>query len=325
MKMRNLAVAGAVSLGALGVGIALNSFLPQRFTIEQKQELAARAQDGSHFPAIEVSFLRCGVATWPECVMVRGAFSLAPCHIAYSAVLIRHPQATFLYDTGLCGDIYLFLREQSLFFRSTLARFTFEQSLAGHLKQLGLRATDLDFALISHLHWDHISGVPDIPTVPLRIPRVEYEAAHLDRQGRKRQLLRSCLGENTMTLFECDGPSYEGFSSSMDLFGDGSIMLVPLPGHTPGNTGMFINRSNGSRLFLLGDATHVAQNYLLPATPHPLFWSMVTWNKAIARKTLLDLHHFSHRHPEVTLIPMHDAQLQEAFMLVEQQNFSSIR
>lgn len=257
--------------------------------------------------------------------MVRGAFSLAPCQIAYSAVLIRHPQATFLYDTGLCGDIYLFLREQSLFFRSTLARFTFEQSLAGHLKRLGLRAADLDFALISHLHWDHVSGVPDIPMVPLRIPHVEYEAAHLDLQDRSRQLLRSCLGDNPMTFFECDGPPYEGFSSSLDLLGDGSIILVPLPGHTPGNTGMFINRSNGSRLFLLGDATHVAQNYLLPATPHPLFWSMVTWNDAVARQTLLNLHHFSHRHPEVTLVPMHDAQLQEACMRVEQQYLSGVR
>ncbi|MBO0796907.1 MAG: hypothetical protein J2P36_39005, partial [Ktedonobacteraceae bacterium] len=88
---------------------------------------------------------------------------------------------------------------------------------------------------------------------------------------------------------------------------------------------MFINRSNGSRLFLLGDATHVAQNYLLPATPHPLFWSMITWNDAVARQTLLNLYRFSHRHPEVTLVPMHDAQLQEACMRVEQQYLSGVR
>jgi hypothetical protein len=45
----------------------------------------------------------------------------------------------------------------------------------------------------------------------------------------------------------------------------------------------------------------------------------------IARETLLDLHRFSFRHPEVTLIPMHDAQLQEACMQVEQQSLSGVR
>jgi glyoxylase-like metal-dependent hydrolase (beta-lactamase superfamily II) len=325
VKIRNLALAGAISLGALGAGLALKSFLPQKFPVLPELEQPEKMLDTADFPAIEVSFLRCASVTWPEPVMVRGTASLAPCRIGYGAVLIRHPQATFLYDTGLCGDIYLFLREQSRFFRSTLARFTFEQSLAGHLKRLGVRPSDLDFALISHLHWDHIAGVPDIPLVPLRIARVEYEAAHLDLKDRRRQLLRSLLGDNNITLFECNGPPYEGFSASLDLFGDGSIVLVPLPGHTPGNMGMFINRSNGSRLFLLGDAAHLAQNYLLPATPHAIFWSRVTWNDVVARETLLDLHRFSFRHPEVTLIPMHDAQLQEACMQVEQQSLSGVR
>jgi glyoxylase-like metal-dependent hydrolase (beta-lactamase superfamily II) len=63
---------------------------------------------------------------------------------------------------------------------------------------------------------------------------------------------------------------------SYDLFGDGSIMLMPLPGHTAGNTGMFINRSNGPRIFLLGDAAWVAANYQRPATMHPFIWSRVT-------------------------------------------------
>lgn len=325
MRIRTLAIASSVSLGALGVGMAIKSFLPQRFPIDHEQQRPEQLQDSSRFPEVEVTFLQCATAVWPECVMVRGAFSLAPCHIAYSAVLIRHPQATFLYDTGLCGDTYLFLRKQPFFFRSTLAKFTFEQSLAGHLKQQGLRPADLDFALLSHLHWDHVSGVPDIPTIPLRVARIEYEAAHLDRQDQHRQMIRSFLGENSITLFDFDGPPYAGFSSSLDLFGDDSIILVPLPGHTPGNTGMFINRSNGSRLFLIGDAAHVAQNYLRPATEHPLLWSMVTWNDAIARQTLVQLHRFSRHHPEVTLVPMHDAHLQQACMRIEEQQLSAIK
>jgi N-acyl homoserine lactone hydrolase len=172
----------------------------------------------------------------------------------------------------------------------------------------------LDFALISHLHWDHVSGVPDIPGVPLRINRVEYIAAQSGLLDMHNGLTRDLMGKNPVELFDCTGPAYEGFRSSYDLFGDGSIILVPLPGHTAGNVGMFINRSNGSRVFLLGDAVWVSENYIRPATMHPFIWSRVTSDDATARQTLIDLHHFYLQHPEVPMIAMHDARLQNAFL-----------
>ncbi|HLX39906.1 MAG TPA: MBL fold metallo-hydrolase, partial [Ktedonobacteraceae bacterium] len=176
----------------------------------------------------------------------------------------------------------------------------------------------LDFALLSHLHWDHVSGIPDIPGVLLRINRVEYDAARYGLFAANNGLVSQLMCDNPIDLFDCAGPAYEGFHSSYDLFGDGSIVLVPLPGHTPGNTGMFINRSNGSRIFLLGDAAWVSQNYLRPATMHPFIWSGVTSDDATARETLIQLHRYAKRHPHIPLIAMHDAALQDAFMAVEQ-------
>jgi glyoxylase-like metal-dependent hydrolase (beta-lactamase superfamily II) len=261
--------------------------------------------------------LRCGSITIPEPIAVRGAFTLAPRVIAHSTVLIRHPQALLLYDTGLSNDIDTYLVDQSLFFRKTLGNFQLEQSLGSHLKERGIERSDLDFALLSHLHWDHVSGIPDIPGVPLRINRVEYEAAKLGLLDAGNGLVRRLIGDNPMEFFDCAGPTYEGFRSSFDVFGDGSIVLVPLPGHTAGNTGMFINRSNGPRLFLLGDAAWVSQNYLRPTTMHPFIWSRVTSDDATARQTLIDLHYFALRHPEIPLIAMHDAELQEKFMKSE--------
>lgn len=308
---------GVASVGIIGVSMAVNSFLPRRISTWLPSQETIETLDTSGLPAIEVSFLRCGRITIPTFIAARGALSSAPCTIAHSAVLIRHPQATFLYDTGLSGDIYLYLRDQSLFFRKTLANFTFEQSLRSHLQHLEMQPDDLDFALISHLHWDHVSGLPDIPGVPARINRVEYEAAKLALLDANHGLVRSLLDETPIELFDCNGPAYEGFHSSLDLFGDGSIVLVPLPGHTPGNTGMFVNRSNGSRLLLLGDAVWVAENYQRPTTMHPFIWSRVTGDDATACQTLIDLHHFSHRHPEIPMIAMHDAAAQAAFMRTE--------
>ena len=350
MKLRHWATLGGATLGAIGLGLAIKSFLPSPLvrgertgrtagdhkgppsrssppsplrtakTLSKERISERRDEEGilrSQYPEIEVTFLRCGSVTIPECIAVRGASPFATCVIAYSAVLIRHPKATFLYDTGLCNDIYLYLIDQSWFFRKTLANFVFERSLAGHLQHIGLRPGDIDFALISHLHWDHVSGIPDIPGVPLRVNRVEYDAARLGLLDAFHGLVRQLLWDNPLEFFDCTNTSYEGFSSSYDVFGDGSVVLVPLPGHTAGNTGMFINRSNGSRLFLLGDAAWVSQNYLRPATMHPLIWLPLTSDDATARRTLLQLHHFSQQRPDISLIAMHDAKMQEQFMAIE--------
>ena len=319
MKLRNWASVGAMALGSAGAGLALKSVLPQHFATEQAYEVPEETLSRSSWPEIEVTFLRCGHVTLPEFLVVRGAFSYVPHVNAYSAVLIRHPRGTFLYDTGFCRNIYSFLRNQSVLFRTLLGSFVFEQALSSHLQQLEMKPDDLDFVLLSHLHWDHVSGIPDLPGVPLRINRVEYDSAKADpSRGGVSELIWQFMGDNPHELFDCAGPTYMGFRSSYDLFGDGSLVLVPLPGHTLGHTGLFINRASGSRLFLVGDAVWSAENYMYPATLHPALWCLFTSDDASARQTLIDLYRFYHRHPEIPLIGMHDAHMQRAFMTIEE-------
>ncbi len=318
MKRRNWIGLTVAAVGVVGAGMAVKSLLPQRFRLDSWNEYDAlpapatngdgRSSQNREAPEVAVSFLRCGLTTVPECVAVRGAL-FAPVEMAYSAVLVRHPKATFLFDTGLCNDINLYLANQPWLFRNTLASFALEQSLSGHLRSLGLER-GIDFALLSHLHWDHVSGIPDIPGVPLRVNRVEYEAARLGLLDASQALVRRLMCNNPLEFFDFTGPAYEGFRASYDLFGDGSIVLVPLPGHTAGNTGMFINRSNGPRLFLIGDAAWVSANFERPATMHPLIWNTVTSDDATARQTLIHLHHFAQAHPEIALVAMHDAAAQ---------------
>ncbi len=321
-SVRRVATVAGLSLGAISAGIAINSFLPRRFATWYEPEEHTAQKSQTALPAIDITFLRCGSVVVPELVAIRGAFSLAPRLISHSAVLIRHPKATFLYDTGISSDIYLYLQNQSLLFKNVFGKFTFEQSIASHLQNLSLKPHDLDFVLLSHLHWDHVSGIPDLPGVPLRVNRVEYEGAQYGLLDGNKGLVRSLLCDNPIDFFDCTGPTYDGFHSTHDLFGDGSILLVPLPGHTAGNTGMLIHRSNGSPLFLLGDAAWVAENYLRPATMHPFIWNGVTSDDATACQTLIDLHHFSHRHPEISLVAMHDASAQEIFMREEREQLA---
>jgi N-acyl homoserine lactone hydrolase len=314
MSLRNWTLLAATIPAAIGAGLVIRDLVPERWKMSPDPDdtTTKRPRDMAGLPSIEVTFLRCGHATVPELVAIRGG-SLNRVVLAHSAVLVRHPKATFLYDTGLCGDIGAYLASQSLVFRQTLGKFNFECSLGAYLRHLGIAPSDLAFALLSHLHWDHVSGILDLPGVCLRINRVEYEAAQRGLLNANQALVRRLMHDNPIKLFECAGPAYEDFPSSYDLFGDGALVLVPLPGHTAGSTGMFVNRSNGPRLLLIGDAAWVAGNYRRPATMHPVIWSAVTSDDAAARKTLLALRRFSLRRPDVALIAMHDAAAQAAF------------
>lgn len=323
MKLQGWLKLAGFSLGAFASAKAVSSFLPERFPSLDRPVSQIISQpivaERSNWPEIDVSFLRCGTIQVPEAIAIRGGSLLKTRTNTLGAVLIRHPRGTFLYDTGLSTTLNRYLPDTPFLFRHTLAAFDFEQSLQSHLRFRGLQPRDLDFALISHLHWDHVGGVPDLPGVKLLVNQVEYAAWQARSGSLKKtfELIENLLDDNPIEQFRCEGPNYEGFRSSYDLFGDGSVVLVPLPGHTPGNTGMFINRSNGSRLFLLGDAVWCSQNYQYPATMHPLIWREVTSDDATARQTLLDLHHFALQHPEISMIAMHDAEVQDRWMAVE--------
>ena len=325
MRLRTWATAGGAALGLAGLGLLAGSFVPRPLPVHtplagDAYGVAPQLPQLESLPDIEVTFLRCGVAVIPRAIAARGAFAPAMCPIAHSAVLIRHPRATFLYDTGLCSDIRRYLAPMPPLFQATLGRFTLEMPLAAHLERLNLSPRDLDFVLLSHLHWDHVSGLPDLPGVRLLVNRVEYAAALHGRPAPfQRDLVWKLLGDHSLELFDCDGPPCAGFHSSHDLLGDGSLQLITLPGHTAGNTGLLITRSNGSRLFLLGDAAWVAENYQQPTTMHPLMWLLVTGDDATGRQTLIELHRFARRAPEVPLIAMHDAEMQERVMRAERQ------
>jgi N-acyl homoserine lactone hydrolase len=303
---------GGATLGIVGTGLAVRTFLPLRMKTEINVKREKVVLVEGSLPDVEVTFLRCASAKAPACLVVRGSFSLAPRWLAYSAVLIRHPKATFLFDTGLCADIHHFIKDQPFWFHKVFGNFSMEKSIRTHLQQQGMEPHDLDFALLSHLHWDHVSGVPDLSGVPLHIHRVEHEAVQRGLLAQTQGLVKRLLCDNPIELFDLKGPAYAGFQASHDLFGDGSIVLVSLPGHTAGQVGMFIHRANGPHLFLIADAVWLAENYLKPAPMHPLFWSFVSSDRTVALQTLIKLHRFSRQYPEIPLIAMHDAHMQEA-------------
>ncbi|MGN6188167.1 MAG: N-acyl homoserine lactonase family protein [Conexibacter sp.] len=117
-----------------------------------------------------------------------------------------------------------------------------ERSVA---EQLDL--STLTRVVLTHLHYDHAGGLALLPRrVPIVLQRREWEAAH-DRAAIARNFFLpvdyAAVAEQVMLV---DGDH--------DLLGDGSIELLPTPGHTPGHQSVRV----GERLVIGGDVTHFA-------------------------------------------------------------------
>src|SRR6516225_6582155 len=90
-----------------------------------------------------------------------------------TAVLVRHPQGDLLIDTGLGRTIAEQMGEFPFLFRlgTDLVRF---QAAADQLEAAGYDRTQLRYILLTHAHWDHVSGVPDFPAVPVLVTAAEH-------------------------------------------------------------------------------------------------------------------------------------------------------
>jgi len=119
------------------------------------------------------------------------------------------------------------------------------------LAMRGLAPEDLDFVVMSHLHTDHVGGLREVESAKkVLVNDVEWECAH-DRANHLVYDEKFWSGIDVETYHMRDsgiGP----VGKSFDLFGDGTVELVNLPGHTPGLAGALV-RNNGKNLLLAGD------------------------------------------------------------------------
>jgi glyoxylase-like metal-dependent hydrolase (beta-lactamase superfamily II) len=92
---------------------------------------------------------------------------------------------------------------------------------------------DVKYVLLTHAHWDHTGGIAQVPqaAVLLSAPEAEWLKGHEEPYYRAAMPIH--LKGALLTPFGFDGPPYEGFPSSHDIFGDGSIVASLLPDIRP--------------------------------------------------------------------------------------------
>ena len=219
-----------------------------------------------------------------------------------TALLVRHPKGNLLIDTGFGRDVDKHVAMMPPLFRS-FTKYSKGTPAAAQLAAGGVDAKTIAGVIITHAHWDHVSGLDGLPGVPVLVNAAE--ADFIRQKGRNTELINSFDGINYKP-YEFDGGPYLGFPKSHDVYGDGSIVIVPSPGHTPGSVVAFVTLPSGRRYALLGDLVWQSEAVDIPAQRPWLVRRMLGENDAEVRDNIGRIVSIAGKFPEIKLLPAHD-------------------
>lgn len=243
-------------------------------------------------------------------IMEGGARRKVNCHSIVA--LLRHPErGWFLWDAGYAPRMLEATRRlpYRLYRLATPLSLEAGLAVAAQLPHYGLTPSEISMVVISHFHADHIAGLHDFPNSRLVATKAAYDSVR-GRHGVS-ALLRAFIPsllpadfESRATLVaDFAGPSLPGLGPTHDLFGDGSALLVELPGHAKGQVGMLANTERGPVLFA-ADGCWLTRQVREQRPPHPITNLFVDDPQAV-RSTIEGLHTFMLARPEVAIVPTH--------------------
>ena len=135
-----------------------------------------------------------------------------------------------------------------------------DQTLSVLLEGIGYRAGDVGTVVLSHLHGDHIGGLREVSHAELLVSRAEWDTLSgpwPELAGVMRRYIElPGLRWRQIELAPIRDPALAPFDMGHDLFGDGSLVLVPTPGHTAGSISLIVRRPERPTLALVGDLTY---------------------------------------------------------------------
>ncbi|SDH43264.1 MBL fold metallo-hydrolase [Pseudomonas panipatensis] len=268
--------------------------------------LAGIASLHAEAAGIRFALVRTSGTSTLEALSVAGGSWIHRARFNHTAVLIQHHAATLLFDTGLGSHARAQFDQDMPWWGKPLFRFGEVKPVRAQLNGSGIR---VDRILLSHAHWDHASGLSDFPDVPVWAPYEEIEYA---QTGTPPAVFPSEFSRGTRwTPYEFSSGPFLGFDASLDLFGDGSLVLVPMPGHSPGSVGLFVTLEDGRRFLFSGDTSWRLSAF---DGPHEKFWisrKLVDQDRQRTLAALARVRLLMRAHPEISVIPAHDADAQD--------------
>jgi glyoxylase-like metal-dependent hydrolase (beta-lactamase superfamily II) len=212
---------------------------------------------------MKLNFLAAGRLRMKKSIYVSGADRSETIDLPVGSALIRHKQGNVLFDTGCHPSVV----DDAEGRWGPLAKvmkplMSADETLLPSLACIGLEPDDIDIVVNSHFHPDHCGCNQFFRKATILAHAKEIEAA-------------KASGADAAGYLRADwdyGEPIEAVNGEKDLFGDSSVVLLPLPGHTPGTMGALVSLDRDGQFLLASDSVSLRQNLDANAPPRN------TWN-----------------------------------------------
>jgi N-acyl homoserine lactone hydrolase len=197
-------------------------------------------------PAAEVTLTRlgdCGTPQAPTEVNLRfsDTYSYGGLKIqfVFSCYLVKHGDQYLLWDTG---------------HSMTAPNVAPKVSVVDQLAQLGVKPEQIQYVGISHYHADHTGQVASFPQSTLLIGKGDWDAITMPKPA-------AGVNAPPFAHWISGGGKVEPQPTDKDVFGDGSVLILNTPGHTPGHHGLLVKLKEKGNVLITGDLVHFRENY----------------------------------------------------------------
>ena len=185
----------------------------------------------------------CGTPQAPTEVNLRFsdtyAFDDLKVQFVFSCYLIKHGNNYMLWDTG---------------HSMTAPNVAPKISVVDQLAKLGVKPEQINYVGISHYHADHTGQVASFPQSTLLIGQGDWNAITAPKPA---------AGVNAPPFAQwiSGGGKIEPLPADKDVFGDGSVVILNTPGHTPGHHSLLVKLREKGNFLITGDLVHFHENY----------------------------------------------------------------
>ena len=206
--------------------------------------LAISATAAAAGPVERLYVLDCGVnqgkdqARWSP-----GVNEGKPIELSDNCYLIRHAKGLLLWDTGI-PDAVAGMPDGFVTANGAITQRR-TKTLAAQLAEIGVKPADILYVALSHTHGDHVGNVAMFPASTVLIQGAEYDWA---------------MEQPVKPAFAAD-QKFDKLNGDRDVFGDGSVVILSTPGHTPGHQSLLVHLPKTGALLLSGDAVHFRDNW----------------------------------------------------------------
>ena len=167
-----------------------------------------------------------------------------------SCYLVEHPDGTLFWDTGL-PDSMAELNEGKDVRYGTL-HLSLSRTLKSQLSDSAIEPSRITYLAVSHMHDDHVGNVEYFPAAKWLVQEVEYDVAFSEEAHER--------GFHPDVYKTLENNPFELLQGDHDVFGDGSVVILYMPGHTEGHQALYIDLPHTGPVVLSGDLYHFTEN-----------------------------------------------------------------